>query len=101
MAKGEKRKQMKLEDPKKDFKLVQEREQELIQSVDPSHRLQLQTLVKQFRDVFPETLPKGHPPKGDLEHTSNVEAGSKPTNRPPYRLGLAEQDELESQLKTS
>ena len=64
MTEGEKRKQMKLKGPKKDFKSVQEREQELIQSVDPSYRLQLQTLVKEFRDVFPETLPKGRPPKG-------------------------------------
>ena len=42
--------------PFKDFKSVQERERELIQSINPSHCLQLQTLVQEFRDVFPETL---------------------------------------------
>ena len=39
MTEGEKRKLMKLKGPKKDFKSVQEREQELIQGVDLSHRL--------------------------------------------------------------
>ena len=64
MTEGEKRKQMKLKGPKSDFESVQEREQELIQKFDLSYHLQLQTLVKEFRDVFSETLPKGRPPKG-------------------------------------
>ena len=64
MIEGEKRKQRMLKGPKKDFKSVQKREQELIQSGDPSYNLQLQTLVKDFRDVFPKTLPKGRPQKG-------------------------------------
>ena len=90
---------MKLEGPKKDCKSVQEREQELVQCVDPSHRLQIQTLVKEFRDVFTDTLPKARPPKRDVEHMIKVEVGSKPMNRPPYHLGPAEQDELEIQIK--
>ena len=90
---------MKLKGPKKDFKSLKEREPELIQGVDLSHCLQLQTLVKEFRDVFPETLPIGHPPKRNVEHTINVEVGSKPSNRHIYRLGPTEQDELESQIK--
>ena len=87
------------EGPKKDFKSVQEREQELIEDVHPSYRLQLQILVKEFRDVFPETLPIGHPPKRNVEHTINVEVGSKPSNRSTYRSGPTEQDELENQIK--
>ena len=98
-AEGENRKEVKLKVPKKDFKSVQEREQELVQSFDPSYPLQLQTLVKEFRDVFPETLPKGRPPKRDIEHAIKVETGSKPWSRPPYSLGPTEQDELEIQIK--
>ena len=55
--------------------------------------------MKEFRDVFHETLPKGRPPKRDVEHAIKVETGSKPSNRPPYLLGPAGQDELESQIK--
>ena len=62
----------------------------MIQNVDPSYHLQLQTLVKEFRDVFSETLAKGRPPKREVEHAIKVETGSEPSNRPPYRLGSAE-----------
>ena len=34
-----------------------------------------------------------------MEHVINVEPGSKPSYRPPYRLGPAEQDELEEQIR--
>ena len=54
--------------------------------------------MKDCRDVFPETLPKGRPPKRDVKHAIKVETGSNPSKRPPYRLGLAEQHELESQI---
>ena len=60
---GTKRQEMKLKGLKKDFKSVQEKEQELIQSVHPSYRLNLQEIVQEYKDVFPETLPKGRPPK--------------------------------------
>ena len=55
--------------------------------------------MKEFRDVFPETLHKGWSPKRYVEHTIKLKAGSKPTNRPPYSSDLAEKDELESQIK--
>ena len=34
-----------------------------------------------------------------VEHSINVEPGSKPSYRPPYRLGPTEQDELEEQIR--
>ena len=49
--------------------------------------------------IFPEQLPKGIPPKRVVEHSIKIESGSKPSYPPPYRLGLAEQDELEEQIK--
>ena len=34
-----------------------------------------------------------------VEHSIKIELGSKPSYRPPYQLGPAEQDELEEQIK--
>ena len=50
-------------------------------------------------NLFPEQLPKGIPPSREVKHRIDVEPGSKPPYRPPYRLGPAEQDELEEQIK--
>ena len=56
-------------------------------------------LIQEYHDLFPEQLPKGIPPSREVKHHINVEPGSKPPYRPPYRLGPAEQDELEQQIK--
>ena len=55
--------------------------------------------MDEFKDVFPDTLPKGRPPKWDIVHEIRTEEGAKPPSRPPYRLGPAEQDEMEEQVK--
>ena len=39
------------------------------------------------------------PPKRDIVHEIRTEEGVKPPSRPPYRLGPAEQDEMEEQVK--
>ena len=44
-------------------------------------------------------MPKGRPPKRDIVHEIRTEEGAKPPSRPPYRLGPAEQDEMEEQVK--
>ena len=62
-----------------------------MQLVPSDYRQTLQDIVQEYRDVFPETLP----PKRDIEHEIQIESSNKPLNRPPYRLGLAKQDELE------
>ena len=58
--------------------------------MDQSHHLSLHNLVREYRDVFLEQLPKGRPPKRDIEHPIKVEPGLKPPNRPLYRLGPGE-----------
>ena len=67
-----------------------EREQEVLNSVPKSHRGKLEQIIKEYRDVFPEQLPKGIPPERAVEHSIKIEPGSKPSYRPPYRLGSAE-----------
>ena len=74
---------------------VAEREQQVLESVPVCHREKLGHMIQRYRDIFPEQLPKGIPPKRVVEHSIKIEPGSKPSYRPPYRLGPAEQDELE------
>ena len=54
------------------------------------HRHDLETILKEFCDVFPEKLPAGKPPKRAIEHEIQLEDGSKPPNRSPYQLGPKE-----------
>ena len=85
--------------PKKDTISVAQREQQVLDNVPVHHRGKLEKIIQEYRDVFPEQLPKGIPPARVVEHSIPIEPGSKPSYRPPYRLGPAEQDELEEQIK--
>ena len=95
LTEGKKRDLMKQQGPKKRFLSVEEREAEILLKVSPDVRGKLKELVDEFKDVFPDTLPKGRPPKRDIVHEIRTEEGTKPPSRPPYRLGPAEQDEME------
>ena len=85
--------------PKKRFLSVEEWEEQILSKVSADVRGKLKELVDEFEDVFPDTLPKGRPPKRNIVHEIRMEEGVKPPSRPPYRLGLAEQDEMEEQVK--
>ena len=69
---------MKQKGPKKRFLTVEEREQEILERVSPDMRGKLKELVDEFKDVFPDTLPKGRPPKRDIVHEIRTEEGAKP-----------------------
>ena len=99
LTEGRKRDLMRKTGPKKKFLSVEEREQQILEKVSPDVRGKLKELVDEFKDVFPDTLPKGRPPKRDIVHEIRTEEGAKPPSRPPYRLGPAEQDEMEEQVK--
>ena len=101
LTEGKKRDLMRKTGPKKNFQFlsVEEREQQILEKVSPDVRGKLKELVDEFKDVFPDTLPKGRPPKWDIVHEICTEEGAKPPSRPPYRLGPAEQDEMEEQVK--
>ena len=99
LTKGKKRDLMKKLGPKKCFLSVEEREAEILSRVNPDVCGKLKELVDEFKDVFLDTLPKGRPPKRDIVHQIRTEEGAKPPSRPPYRLGPAEQDEMEEQVK--
>ena len=70
--------------PKKRFLSVEEREEEILLRVDPDVLGKLKELVDEFKDVFPDTLPKGRPPQRDIVHGICTEEGAKPPSRAPY-----------------
>ena len=56
-------------------------------------------LVNKYNEIFPEELPAKLPPRRNIEHGIELELGTSPPSRPPYRLSFVEQDELRKQLK--
>ena len=94
-----KREHSKAVGPKKIFKTVEERTKEVVEGVAKEHQTKLQTILAEFCDVFKDKLPKGPPPKREVVHLIEVQPGSEPTYRTPYRLCPTEQDELEEQVK--
>ena len=99
LKEGQKRIMNKETGPVKNIISVQERERQVLEGVPVGHRESLGKLIQEYHDLFPEKLPKGVPPKREVQHHIDVEPGGKPPYRPSYRLGPAEQDELEEQIK--
>ena len=58
----------------------------------------LRSLLDEFKDVFPEELPRNLPPRQGIEHKIEVLPGSQPPHRAPYRLSADEMEELHRQL---
>ena len=48
--------------------------------------------------MFLEQLPKGKPPKREVEFEIQLEEGAVPLNKPPYCLSPKEHDELQAQI---
>ena len=78
LTKGKKRDLMKKLGPKKHFLSVEEREAEILSRVNLDVHGKLKELVDEFKDVFPDTLTKGHPPKRDIVHEIRTEEGANP-----------------------
>ena len=59
---------------------------------------ELHQLLEEFSDLLPEQLPKGRPPKREVEFEIKLEEGAVPPNKPPYRLSPKEHEELQAQI---
>ena len=59
---------------------------------------QLNSLLEEFKDVFPEALPRGLPLKREVDHRIDLIPGAQPVSIPPYRMSQIEEDELARQL---
>ncbi|MCW2743449.1 MAG: uncharacterized protein JWR45_3871 [Blastococcus sp.] len=55
-------------------------------------------LLREYKDVFPDQLPRGLPPRRDVDHAIELVPGATPPSRPAYRLSNTELDELKKQL---
>ena len=59
----------------------------------------LESLLQQYKDVFPAGLPPGMPPDRNVVHPIPLPADAKPSYRPMYRLSPEEKEECETQVK--
>ena len=57
---------------------MKEKEQQVLNSVPERHRKDLKSLIDEYKDVFPEKLPKGVPPSREVKHVIEIEPGSNP-----------------------
>ena len=53
------------------------------------------TLLNEFKDVFPETLPDGLPSSRRVDFDLIMKPDAVPSNRAPFRLSKVEQDALD------
>ena len=69
-----------------------------VSEADESIREQLQETLEEYRDVFPDKLPYGPPPKRIVDHEIDTTPGAAPPHKSPYRLSTAELDEMRRQI---
>jgi hypothetical protein len=70
----------------------------ILNSNDEGPRLKDIPMVKEFPDVFPEELP-GLPSEREVEVSIDTFPGVPPIAQQPYRMALAELNELKTQLQ--
>ena len=58
----------------------------------------IQRLLQEYKDVFPEKLPKGLPPRRAQDFHIDLKEGSTPQKKGLYRMSPAELSELKNQL---
>jgi len=57
-----------------------------------------QSLLKEFKDVFPNDLPSGLPPLRGIEHQINLLLGTPLPNKTAYRCNPSVSKELQRQV---
>ncbi|TYJ98730.1 pol protein [Cucumis melo var. makuwa] len=60
--------------------------------------LSSESVVREYLDIFPDELPGLLPPR-EIDFTIELESGTTPISRAPYRMALAELKELKVQLQ--
>ncbi|GJS50693.1 putative nucleotidyltransferase, ribonuclease H [Tanacetum coccineum] len=59
----------------------------------------IERVLDEFKDMMPKELPKELPHRREVDHTIELEMGSKPPAKSPYRMPSTELEELRNQLK--
>ena len=98
MTQQQKRDQMKLKGAVRKAPPIAETRKKLCSDAPRNVQKELHQLLEEFSDLFPEQLPKGRPPKREVEFEIKLEEGAVPPNKPPYRLSPKEHEELQAQI---
>ncbi|KAL9259365.1 RNA-directed DNA polymerase-like protein [Drosera capensis] len=61
--------------------------------------VEIEKVLKEFSRVMPKELPKKLPPRREVNHKIELEPGTRPPARAPYRMAPTELEELRKQLK--
>lgn len=69
------------------------------EDLDKGKRDEILGLLGRHAASFPRELPSRLPPERRVDHEIEVEEGSRPPSRPPFRLSAPELDELQKQLQ--
>jgi hypothetical protein len=69
-----------------------------IENVEERKNSEVTKLLKEFTDIFPNTLPERLPPKRTVDHAIDLVPGTEPPSRPIYKMSYMELDELKKQL---
>ena len=77
---------------------VSEEDSQLLDSSLEHVNTSIATLVKRFRDVFRNKLPKGLPMKRPIEYEIDLIPGSEPVYRKQYRMSLKDSEEVDKQM---
>ena len=87
---------MKTTRPVRKAPLVAETRMRIFSEAPARIRRELQQLLEEFTELFPEQLLKGRPPKRAVEFEIKPEEEAVPLNKPPYCLSPKKHDELQA-----
>ena len=65
---------------------------------DETPRLEDYQVLQEFKDVFPDEIPR-LPPKRDIHFTIELVPGAEPVSKTPYKMSTPEMLELKMQLQ--
>ncbi|KAI5652215.1 hypothetical protein M9H77_29402 [Catharanthus roseus] len=65
----------------------------------PTVPKEIEGILREFKDVMPDELPKKLPPRREVDHQIELEPGAKPPAMSPYRMAPPELAELKKQLQ--
>ncbi|KAA0048101.1 gag protease polyprotein [Cucumis melo var. makuwa] len=66
----------------------------IVDTREPEVSLSSELLVREYLDVFPDELPR-LPPSREIDFVIELEPGTAPISRAPYKMALAELKDLE------
>ena len=73
-------------------------QQQILKVPGKEEKTRLERLLRRYEDVFPEELPAGLPPNRKVDHKIELNPGSQPFHRSPYRMAPKELEELKAQI---